>query len=101
MNFIDYVIKSTDRYNNIPLSDCKDKQMAITLQVINYRARCIKERLDKEKVDMFDDFMAQFEGKDDPKGFYDLFNVYLDLDTELDPGYFDRIIIDPNKESEK
>ena len=98
MNFIDYVIKSTDRYNNIPLSQCGDKQMAMTLQVLNYRARCIKEKLDKNKVDMFDDFMAQFEGKDDPKGFYDLFNIYLDLDTEMDPGHFDRIIIDPNKE---
>jgi len=75
MNFIDYIIKKTDKYNDYGFSGLTDKerQMLLTLQVLNYRARYVKELCDK-----------------DP-------NRPLDIDTELEEYFFDRIIKDPNE----
>lgn len=75
MNFIDYIIKCTDKYTKFSLPESIDKQMAITLQVLNYRARCMREKFNKE------------------------YDYLLEIDTEKDPGYFDRITKEPNKEN--
>lgn len=76
MNFIDYIIKKTDRYNNYGFSGLteKEREMLLTLQVLNYRARYVKEFSDKYP--------------DRP----------LDIDTELEEYFFDRIIKNTNKD---
>ena len=73
MNFIDYIIEVTDKFTKYGLSESIDKQMAITLQVINYRAHSMREKFNKE------------------------YDYLLEIDTEKDPGYFERHLIDPNK----
>ena len=77
MNFIDYVIKKTDKYNRysfIGMSE-QEKRMLLTLQVLNYRARFMREMFDKD--------------------------LEIEIDTELDPGYFDRHLIDPHEQESK
>ena len=73
MNFIDYIIEVTDKFTDFGLPEGVEKQLVITLQVINYRAHCMREKFDKE------------------------YDYLLEIDTEKDPGYFERHLIDPNK----
>ena len=84
MNFIDYVIKKTDKYTKMGLDNPETKEYLLTLHVLNHRARCMKESVAN----------AFPNGKE-----YVAPDDLLEIDTELDKGYFDRIIIDPNKES--
>lgn len=65
MNFIDYIIKKTDKYTKMGLNNPETKEYLLTLQVLNYRARCMKEK----------------------------FNKNLEIDTELDKGHFERKIV--------
>ena len=73
MNFLDYVIKKTDKYTKMGLNNPETKEYLLTLQVLNYRACCMKESYNKD----------------------------LEIMTELDSDYFGKTFIDPNKESGK
>lgn len=84
MNFIDYIVEKTDKYTKMGLDNPETSKYLLTLQVLNYRARCMKESV----ANAFP-YGKEYVAPDD----------LLAIDTELDEGHFDRIIIDPNKES--
>ena len=70
MNFIDYIVKMTDRYYKQGFANLTEKEsnMLLTLHCLNYRARCMREKFDKD------------------------FDYLLEIDTEKDPGYFERVV---------
>ena len=102
MNFIDYVIKKTDKYNKYGFVGLtkKEYQMLLALHCLNYRARRMKEELESftNKVQRYNALYDHFENDGEPQEFFKMFNSFLELDTEMDEGYFDRIIQDPNKD---